>query len=261
VTALVAISAGKAILIGVSAGLAVVLAAGALLAGQRRKRRAPGVDIPPGMRSGPSDTDLEKPILERMMAWGAVLVLFQAVWIPVVFLTENRTNENDLRQMTADSVQRGKLTTMPQSEENPFGFNCERCHGPGLHGGQNVFNGSIVVVPNLQTVCGGSAFGHPQIHKLQDVVDTIAMGRTNTDMPSWSVRFTGSMDDQQINDLLNYILSIQEVPFAQNLCTNPKAGASPTPSASPGASPSPIVSASPSGAPSASPSPSGSYSP
>jgi mono/diheme cytochrome c family protein len=261
VTALVAISTGKAVLIGLSAGLAVVLAAGAVLAGQRRRRRAAGVDIPPGMRSGPSDADLEKPVLERMMAWGAVLVLFQAIWLPVVFLTENRTNENDLRQFTAESVQRGKLTTMPGSEENPLGFNCERCHGPGLHGGQNVFNGSIVIVPSLQNVCGGSAFGHPQIHKLQDVVDTIAMGRTNTDMPSWSVRFAGAMDDQQINDLVNYILSIQKVPFSQNVCTNPKAGATPSASPAAGASPGASASPGPTATPSGSPSPGGSPSP
>jgi hypothetical protein len=257
--ALVAISTGKAILIGVSAGLAVVLAAGALFAGQRRRRQGTGVDIPPGMRSGPSDTDLEKPILERMMAWGAVLVLFQAAWIPVVFLNENRANEADTRAFVTQSIERGKLTTMPGSEENPLGFNCERCHGPGLHGGQNVYNGSIVVVPNLQTVCGGPAFGHPLIHKLQDVVDTIAMGRTGTDMPSWSVRFTGAMDDQQINDLVNFIISIQQVPFSQNLCTNSKAGASPTPSGS--ASPSASPSAGTSSSPSPSPSPSGSPSP
>jgi hypothetical protein len=29
------------------------------------------------------------------------------------------------------------------------------------------------------------------------------------------------MDDQQINDLVNYILSIQNVPPAKNICLNP----------------------------------------
>ena len=44
-------------------------------------------------------------------------------------------------------------------------------------------------------------------------------------MPSWSVRFAGAMDDQQINDLVNYILSIQKVPDKKNVCLNPvKAG-------------------------------------
>jgi hypothetical protein len=62
-------------------------------------------------------------------------------------------------------------------------------------------------------------------------------------MPSWSVRFAGAMTDQQINDVVNYILSIQTVPDDQNVCLGTVA--SPTPSASGSGSPTP--SASPSG--------------
>jgi hypothetical protein len=85
------------------------------------------------------------------------------------------------------------------------------------------------------------------ITSLEDVVDTIAQGRPGSDMPSWSVKFAGAMDDEQINDVVNYLLSIQKVPEEQNVCTNPDA-ASPTPTAtgSPtsdgGASPSPTAS-------------------
>jgi len=64
-------------------------------------------------------------------------------------------------------------------------------------------------VPNLTTVCGGKDFNHPLITSLDDVINTIAKGRDGTDMPSWSVREKGAMDDQQINDLINYLLSIQ----------------------------------------------------
>jgi len=254
---LVAITTGQAILYGLAAGLAVVVVAGAIFAGRRRPRRPPEVDIPAGMRSGPSDPDLEKPILEKYLAWGALLVIVMAIWLPALFLKEPAVNEADTKAILAASVQRGYLTTLPGTEENQIGFNCQRCHGPGLHGGQNVYNGNIVAVPNLQTVCGGAAYGHPQIKGLQDVVNTIAQGRANTDMPSWSVRYAGAMDDQQINDLVNYLLSIQKVPPSQNVCLHP--AASPTPSASGSASPgaSPGASASPSGSasPSASSSP------
>jgi len=99
------------------------------------------------------------------------------------------------------------------------------------------FNGTVVAVPNLQTVCGGAAFGHALIKGLQDVVNTIAQGRSGSDMPSWSVKFAGAMDDQQINDVVNYLISIQKVPKDQNVCTNP-AAVSPKPSATASASPS-----------------------
>ncbi|HEX8099385.1 MAG TPA: c-type cytochrome, partial [Actinomycetota bacterium] len=115
----------------------------------------------------------------------------------------------------------GRLTSKPGGEENQLGFNCERCHGPGLHGGQNFYNGSIVPVPNLTTVCGGEAYGHPLIKGLDDIINTIAQGREGTDMPSWSVRYAGAMNDLQIQDLVNYILSIQRIPPDKNVCLKP----------------------------------------
>ena len=249
-TLLAALSTGKAILLGVAAGIGLVVVIGAIATGIRRPRAPRGPDIPPAMRAGPSDPDLEVPVRERLYAWGLVAVVIMAVWTAAVFLRENVTNKDDTKALLVASIERGKLTTEPGGEENQIGFNCERCHGPGLHGGQNVFNGSVVVVPNLQTVCGGAAFGHPLIKSLDDVINTISQGRTGTDMPSWSVRFAGAMDDQQINDLVNYILSIQKEPPSQNVCVNPAkatTGASPTPSAggSASASPSPSASSSP----------------
>jgi hypothetical protein len=247
VTALVALSTGRAILIGVVSGVVLALVFVAALAGMRRPRRKAELDIPNAMKPGPSDPDLERPILEKLYAWGALLIILLAFWVPVVWLREPTTNAQDAELFLEESIRRGYLTTLFGNEANQLGFNCERCHGPGLAGGQNVFNSRVVPVPNLQTVCGGAAFGHPLIRSLDDVVTVIAEGRPNTDMPSWSVRFAGAMLDQQINDVVNYLLSIQEVPDDQNVCTNP-AAASPSPAASPtpasggGASPSPTAS-------------------
>jgi hypothetical protein len=69
-------------------------------------------------------------------------------------------------------------------------------------------------------------------------------------MPSWSVKYQGAMDDQQISDVINYLISIntiEVVPFDKNVCLNPKAGsptpapaassATTTPSSSPAAAP------------------------
>jgi plastocyanin len=239
-------------LIGVATIAVVALLVFTTLVGlpRFRRRRGDEPDIPPGMRSGPTDQDLERPILERLQAWGILLVVVMGIWVPVVWLQEPNQNKQDLVDLEQQSVERGKLTTEPNSEENGLGFNCERCHGRDLTGGQNYFNGSVVPVPNLHTVCGGSKFGHPLITSVTDIVNTIAQGRG--DMPSWSVQFKGAMDDQQITDLVNYIISIQDVPKADNLCTNPQAVASASPSASP--SPSPSASASASASPSASPS-------
>jgi mono/diheme cytochrome c family protein len=215
---LAAISTSKAIFIGLASGLVLVLIAGAVGAGRRRTRVPPELEIPKGMRPGPSDPDLEKPILERHYIFLFLLFLAMAFLIPVVWLQEPQNNKKDTEVQLAQSVERGRLTTLPGSEENQIGFNCVRCHGPGLKGGRNFFNGSFVTVPNLTTVCGGKDFNHPLITSLDDVINTIAKGRDGTDMPSWSVREKGAMDDQQINDLIDYLLSIQSVPKNQNIC-------------------------------------------
>ena len=55
-------------------------------------------------------------------------------------------------------------------------------------------------------------------------------------MPSWSIRYQGALDDQQINDILNYLVSMssENVPFEDNICINPDAvKAVNSPSASP----------------------------
>jgi mono/diheme cytochrome c family protein len=191
----------------------------------RRPRRAGTPDIPPAMKPGPADAQLEKPRLERMQAWGIVTVVIMALWVPAVWLHEPKQNETDQVAFIQQSVAAGAASVQLNSEENPTGIGCVRCHGTDLGGGYNVFSGTVVPVPNLQTVCGGAKYGHTQITSLADVVNTIAQGRAGTDMPSWSVKFAGSLDDQQVNDIVQYILSIQKVPFKDNVCLNTQAGA------------------------------------
>ena len=191
----------------------------------RRPRRPGTPDFPPAMKPGPSDPQLEEPRLVRMQAWGIVTVLAMSIWIPAVWLNEPKQNETDQRNLNEASIAAGAASVQLNSESNPTGIGCVRCHGPDLGGGYNVFNGTVVPVPNLRTVCGGVKYGHSQITGLADVVNTIAQGRAGSDMPSWSVKFAGSLDDQQINDIVNYILSIQKVPFKDNVCLNPQAGA------------------------------------
>jgi hypothetical protein len=85
--------------------------------------------------------------------------------------------------------------------------------------------GGAIPAPNLTTICGGPWTGHPRIYNIKDVYETIERGRGQI-MPSWSIRYAGALDDQQINDIVNYVVSIQDetlVPFEKNVCINPDA--------------------------------------
>jgi hypothetical protein len=209
-------------------GGAVFLAIAGSVLFLRGRRRVAAPDIPQSMRPGPSDEDLETPLLQKLQGWGVLLVVFLVVWVPATWLLEPGTNLDQERDLKTDAIHRGSLAVELFSEENQGGVGCVGCHGPTLEGARilNPTTQTPFITPNLTTVCGGPFKGHPLIYGLKDIYTTIEQGRGV--MPSWSIRFKGALNDQQINDIVTYLVSIQnedEVPFEENVCLNPEAQA------------------------------------
>jgi len=213
------------------AAVTLIAAGGALIVGLiavvalRHRAKGARAEIPSGMRPGPSDQALETPLLLKLQGWGVVLVTFFVLWFPVMWLIEPNTNLKQEQALNADAIARGQLATQPFSEENGLGVGCVRCHGNELQGGViNALdaqgNPILAYPPNLTTICGGASTGHPAIYSIDDIFQVISEGRGA--MPSWSIRYAGALDDQQINDLVLYLvqLSSQNVPFDQNVCLN-----------------------------------------
>jgi hypothetical protein len=204
-------------------GGAVFLAIAGSVLFLRGRRRAAAPDIPQSMRPGPSDEDLETPLLQKLQGWGVLLVVFLVVWVPATWLLEPDTNLSQERDLKVDAIHRGSLAVELFTEENQGGVGCVQCHGPTLEGGRilDPTTQTPIITPDLTTVCGGPWTGHPAIHGLDDIYTTIEQGRGPI-MPSWSIRYEGALNDQQINDIVTYIVSIQdeEVTFEHNVCTN-----------------------------------------
>jgi mono/diheme cytochrome c family protein len=225
-TGLLALStpATIALVAGAVVGLAFV---GGLIALAIRRRGAAGPDIPAGMRPGPADEVLERRQLEKVMGWGVVFVLIMALWLPALWLREPTQNVDDAIELIRRSEERGSLWFQVADEENPTGFGCARCHGTEAQGGTVPFTPEgqpeaiQYAVPSLVDVCGRLT--------VEEIQTTIEEGREGTPMPSWSVRFAGPMNDQQILDLITYLISIQTVPEQQNLCLNPPTDGEPQP--------------------------------
>jgi cytochrome c553 len=237
--------------IALVAGIVVALAfVGGLIALAARRRGERGPDIPSGMRPGPPDAVLERRHIDRTLAWGVGFMLLIAPWLAAIWLGEPSQNVEDELELISRSTERGSMWFQVSTEENPTGFGCARCHGEQAQGGTTPFtqpNGETVEypVPPLNNVCSRLPIDDPEG---MDIRETIQEGREGTPMPSWSVRFAGPMNDQQIQDLINYLVSINEenVPPDQNLCTNPEAAAAAEAEATPAAgeeeSPSPQAS-------------------
>src|SRR3990172_6135574 len=99
---MLAISTGQIVLLIVAGS--VLLLAGLATLLLRGKRAEAGPDIPPVMKPGPSDADLETPVLQKLQGWGVVLVAFFVVWIPLVWLQEPSVNLDQEEALLTQSV-------------------------------------------------------------------------------------------------------------------------------------------------------------
>jgi mono/diheme cytochrome c family protein len=228
-TTMLALTQAQGVILAVGGAVFLLIAGGVLFLRGRRRAEAP--DIPRGMRPGPSDADLETPLLQKLQGWGVLLILFFVIWVPGTWLFEPDRNLEQERALLTNSIERGSHAVQLYTEENQTGVGCVRCHGPNLHGQPIPNTGTpddpndVVISPNLTTVCGGPFTGHVLIYGQRDIYTTIEQGRAPI-MPSWSIKYAGALNDQQINDIVNYIISIQDksvVTNNKNVCTNPEA--------------------------------------
>ncbi|HWC70935.1 MAG TPA: cytochrome c [Actinomycetota bacterium] len=205
-------------------GAVFVVAAGVALFFRSRQQEQPA-DIPRGMRPGPSDAALETPLLQKLQGWGVVLVAFFVIFIPYNWLREPSENLRQEEELLTLAFDRGELAVQTFTEENQLGVGCVRCHGPELRGGVIQSGDSLAYPPDLTNICAGP-FGDPPhnaIFSQEDIYQVIEEGRGA--MPSWSIRFQGALNDQQINDLVVYLVetSSENVPFEDNVCLNQEA--------------------------------------
>ena len=206
------------------AGALITVAAIAGLA-LRQRTRETGPDIPGALKPGPSDAALETPLLQKLQGWSVVMLAFFVIWVPATWIFEPSTNLNQEKELKDFALDRGSRAVLQFSEENQLGVGCVRCHGPDLSGGIIQTGATFAFPPDLTTVCGGPSTGHSAIYSTEDIYQVIAEGRNA--MPSWSIRFEGALDDQQINDIVVYLvdLSSENVEFKDNVCLNEDASA------------------------------------
>ena len=75
---MLALSQAQGIVLAVGGAVFVAIAGGILILRGRHREDA---DIPNAMRPGPSDPDLETPLLQKLQGWGVLLILFFVVWM------------------------------------------------------------------------------------------------------------------------------------------------------------------------------------
>jgi mono/diheme cytochrome c family protein len=189
------------VVVGVLA-LAAAIVLGYLYYDAARKRR-PVENVPPGMRPGHSDEQLERSVLERYMAWGVVLTLFFALFFPIYWIYEIGRLEAATEDQYVESVVTG---------EEVYTENCAQCHGGDLSGGaaESPHEGDDAwPAPALNTIVARYE-DNENVSKIEDFLwNTIYWGRPGTPMPAWGQDAAGPLTDQEINDVIDFILANQ----------------------------------------------------
>jgi mono/diheme cytochrome c family protein len=220
------VETGDVLLIAALVIVPAVILWGIFLVRTGRMRRNPAavLGIPPALRPGQPDDVLEGSRLERLLAAGFVATLAAALFIPLYWLPEKQRQESFTERFSHESVERGELiyNQAPPLEEGidplefkelehavALGMGCANCHGGDGGGGianppgRDPITGKVVawVAPPLNTV-----FSRWD----EEVVRfTIERGRPGTPMPTWGQEFGGPMTVQMVDDVMNYIRTLQ----------------------------------------------------
>jgi mono/diheme cytochrome c family protein len=170
----------------------------------------------PNRKGPPEDEEFEGPRLDRFLGWALIGIAIMAVSLPAYFLAEPGREVGAIRGFDKRSVHRGEESF--GAEHN--GFNCAKCHGADGGGGvtswsvaQYNADGTPKIDPSTKKQeLKQVTWLAPRIndvalrYRREQIRNVLVYGRgTNKPMPAWGVKGGGPANDQQIDDLVNYL--------------------------------------------------------
>lgn len=179
--------------------------------GRRRGPRVRG-DIPLAMRPYHSDEELETTGMERAMAWGVALSVFAAVFVPLYWVVEPARINAKRDDFFMQDVEFGRAQ---------FAQACVSCHGENAQGGFAPHPDPDIdapwPAPQLNNIMARYQDSEIVTDVREFMIQTVKQGRNGTPMPAWGTAYNGPMNDQQVESIVDYILSIQtgELPEAE----------------------------------------------
>ncbi len=172
------------------------------------------VELAPNRLTPPDDEVMEGTRLTRNL-WAAFLLMFvAALGVPLYWLAEPARQEGAIETFDDVFVTRGARLFAPTAEG---GYNCAGCHGEGGVGGVaprftltdadgEYEAGVIWYAPALNTVL--------LRYSEDEVKEILIYGRPGTPMPAWGAAGGGPLTDQQLDELVAYLGSIQ-IPYEE----------------------------------------------
>ncbi|MBT8249643.1 MAG: c-type cytochrome [Acidimicrobiia bacterium] len=182
-----------------------VLAIGLILLANSGRAPRTG-EVAPNLAPPASNDEMESKRLNKTLTWALAVSAFMAVGLPIYFATELGRQSAFEEKFLEESVHRGEELFVEDGTSG-HGFGCAGCHGAGAVGGVATFNEARSGV----TV----AWAAPSLNDVfyrysrDEVRYWLVYGRQGTPMPAWGVEVGGPANDQELDDLMNYLESIQ----------------------------------------------------
>jgi mono/diheme cytochrome c family protein len=195
-------------------GIALIVFLVLAILGTRRRNPAP----PPNLTPYYDDATMEGPKLERFLGAAVIFSAILAAALPAYWLLEPGRQKKMDKDFLAASVERGmfrfaKAGTVPPSEV--LNLECARCHGAKAEGGAATFLLQPSQPGELAKTVSWTA---PSLNDVllrfspDEVTQIITYGRPGTPMPAWGLAGGGPLPEQPIEDLVNYLQSLQLTP-------------------------------------------------
>ena len=172
------------------------------------------IELAPNRKPYLDDEELEGPKLDRALRWGVLTLIIVAVGLPLYWLREptRMTQAESMFEERAkgdDLELAGGAALFATTQEG--GFNCAGCHGPEGVGGVTSFAVTDPVTEEVSVVEWTAPPLNTVLLRFQpeEVRRVIVYGRKGTPMPAWGLEGGGPLNDEQVDNLVAYIDSIQ----------------------------------------------------
>ncbi len=189
-----------------------------------RRTYQPGaeLEVAPNRKRYFDDEAMEGPRLTKYLWWAFAMLAIVAVGLPVYWLREPfRQRGAGFDRGTAwfeeEAITRGKEAFQaspgnPPTPREPH-YGCETCHGVNGVGGVATYTITDEANPDApprQVQWRAPALNTVMLrYRPEEVKFIITYGRAGTPMPGWGVEGGGALNEQQIEDLVAYLESIQ----------------------------------------------------
>jgi len=199
---------------GIIVFIAIVLAFAYAFINIRNSKAELGseIELAPNRKPYYADEELEGRKLDRTLTYGLLGIFLVALSLPLYWLSEPGRQAGAKDDFDRKFAERGS-EMFATTEEG--GFNCAFCHGGDKAVGGVVdytitdANGAFVKAvkwkaPALNTVL--LRYSRDEVRYILDY------GRPFSPMPPWGLKGGGALNDQQIQNLIDYLASIQLTP-------------------------------------------------